>query len=99
MQLNLKPTSARVKDYYSALNQYSHEMAVRSAFASLLDSVAKPIGWKLVPESRIAVNKSKSVIVDGALLGTFNLRRGYWEAKDLGDDLEKEIKKKLELKS
>ena len=102
MQLNLKPTSARVKDYYSALNQYgqlniSHEMAVRSAFASLLDSVAKPIGWKLVPEFRIAVNKSKSVIVDGALLDTFTLRRGYWEAKDLKDDLEKEIKKKLEL--
>ena len=37
------------------------------------------------------------MIVDGALLDTFTLRRGYWEAKDLGDDLEKEIKKKFEL--
>jgi predicted helicase len=102
MELSLKPTSARVKDYYNALNQFgqlniSHEMAVRQAFASLLDSSAKPFGWKLVPEFRIAVAKNKSVIVDGALLDTFTLRRGYWEAKDLGDDLEKEIKKKFEL--
>jgi predicted helicase len=102
MELSLKPTSARVKDYYNALNQFgqlniSHEMAVRQAFASLLDSSAKPFGWKLVPEFRIAVAKNKSVIVDGALLDTFTLRRGYWEAKDLGDNLEKEIKKKFEL--
>ncbi len=92
MQLNLKPTSARVRDYYNALNQYgqlniSHEMAVRSAFASLLDSAAKPFGWKLVPEFRISLPKSRSIIVDGALLDTFTLRRGYWEAKDLQDDL------------
>jgi predicted helicase len=102
MELSLKPTSAKVKDYYNALNQFgqlniSHEMAVRQAFASLLDSSAKPFGWKLVPEFRIAVAKNKSVIVDGALLDTFTLRRGYWEAKDLGDNLEKEIKKKFEL--
>src|SRR6185437_6779545 len=102
MQLNLKPSSAKVRDYFSALNQLgqlniSHEMAVRSAFASLLDSAAKPFGWKLVPEFRISLPKSRSIIVDGALLDTFTLRRGYWEAKDLKDDLEKEIKKKLEL--
>lgn len=102
MQLNLKPTSARVRDYYSALNQLgqlniSHEMAVRSAFASLLDGCAKQFQWKLVPEYRIALPRSKSVIVDGAVLDTFTLKHGYWEAKDLKDDLEKEIKKKLEL--
>ena len=87
-----------VKDYYNALNQFgqlniSHEMAVRQAFASLLDSSAKPFGWKLVPEFRIAVAKKKSVIVDGALLDTFTLRRGYWEAKDLGDDLERKSRR------
>ncbi len=102
MQLNLKPTSAKVRDYYAALNQFgqlniSHEMAVRAAFASLLDSCARPLGWKLVPEYRIALPRSKSVIVDGAVLDTFTLKHGYWEAKDLKDDLEKEIKKKLEL--
>lgn len=101
MQLNLKPASAKVRDYYNVLNQYgqlniSHEMAVRSAFASLLDSCGRQFQWKLVPEFRIALPKKKAVIVDGALLDAFTLKHGYWEAKDLKDDLEKEIKKKLE---
>jgi hypothetical protein len=70
--LSLKPTSAKVKDYYNALNQFgklniSHEMAVRQAFASLLHSSAKPFGWKLVADFRIAVAKSKSVILDAGL--------------------------------
>ena len=33
--------------------------------------------------------------VDGALVDAFKLPHGYWEAKDSGDDLEKEIKKKF----
>lgn len=102
MQLNLKPTSAKVRDYYNALNQYgqlniSHEMAVRSAFASLLDSCARKWDWTLIPEFRIALPTKKSIIVDGAVLTAFKQRHGYWEAKDLKDDLEKEIKKKLDL--
>lgn len=34
---------------------------------------------------------------DGAVVDEFNLPRGYWEAKDSGDDLEKEIKAKFAL--
>jgi hypothetical protein len=53
MELSLKPTSAKVKDYYNALNQFgqlniSHETAVRQAFASLLDTCARQFKWKLV---------------------------------------------------
>ena len=40
--------------------------------------------------------KNRSVIVDGAVLDSFTLKHGFWEAKDLKDSLEKEIKKKLE---
>jgi predicted helicase len=102
MELNLKPSHAKVREYYSALHQFgqlniSHETAVRQAFASLLDTCARQFKWKLVQEVRLPAPKNKSVIVDGALLDAFNLRRGYWEAKDSKDDLEKEIKKKLEL--
>jgi hypothetical protein len=87
MQLNLKPTSAKVKDYYNALNQFgqlniSHETAVRQAFASLLDDCARKFKWKLVQEFRLPAPKSKSVIVDGAVLDSFTLKHGYWEAKD-----------------
>ena len=46
MELSLKPSHAKVKDYYNALNQFgqlniSHETAVRQAFASLLDDCAR----------------------------------------------------------
>lgn len=34
--------------------------------------------------------------MDGAVLDSFTLKHGFWEAKDLKDQLEKEIKKKLE---
>jgi hypothetical protein len=58
MELSLKPTSAKVKDYYNALNQFGqlniiHETAVRQAFASLLDTCAKQFKWKLVQEFRL----------------------------------------------
>ncbi|MFL6313380.1 MAG: type ISP restriction/modification enzyme [Terriglobales bacterium] len=101
MELSLKPSHAKVKDYYNALNQFgqlniSHETAVRQAFASLLDTCARQFKWKLVQEFRLPAPKNKSVIVDGAVLDSFTLKHGFWEAKDLKDQLEKEIKKKLE---
>ena len=34
--------------------------------------------------------------MDGALLDTWKHRRGFWEAKDINDDLEKEIHNKIE---
>ncbi len=63
MELSLKPTSAKVKDYYNALNQFgqlniSHETAVRQAFASLLDSLCTPFDWKLVQEFRMPSPKT-----------------------------------------
>ncbi|HKV93705.1 MAG TPA: hypothetical protein VJW20_14250 [Candidatus Angelobacter sp.] len=92
---------AKVKDYYNALNQFgqlniSHETAIRQAFASLLDTCAKQFKWKLVQEFRIPAPKNRSIIVDGAVLDSFTLKHGFWEAKDLEGSLEKEIKKKLE---
>ncbi len=101
-QLNLKPTHAAVKNYYAALYQFGqlyidHEMAVRSAFQDLLSSSGRKLKLTLVPEFRIERTRPRtSVIVDGALLDTFHLAHGYWEAKDEHDDLDREIKAKLE---
>ena len=99
-QLNLKPTHAAVKNYYSALHQLgqlhiSHEMAVRSAFQDLLATCGRKLKLTLVPEFEIK-RKHSSIRVDGALLDTFHLAHGYWEAKDEKDDLDREIKAKLE---
>jgi predicted helicase len=99
-QLNLKPTHAAVKNYYAALHQLGqlhidHEMAVRSAFQELLSSCGRKLKLTLAPEFEIK-RKHSSIRVDGALLDEFKLAHGFWEAKDEKDDLDREIKAKLE---
>ena len=93
-QLNLKPTHKLVKSYYEALGQFGqlnidHEMAVRSAFQALLRGCGRQFDWTLVPEYAIKQPKAGLIKVDGALLDTFRLARGFWEAKDEHDDLDK----------
>ena len=99
--LNLKPTHKLVKNYYQALGQFGqlnidHEMAVRSAFQNLLAGCGHQFKWILVPEYQFHPAKLSAVRIDGALLDTFRLPRGYWEAKDEHDDLDKEIRAKLD---
>jgi hypothetical protein len=99
-QLNLKPTHAAVKNYYAALNQLGqlhidHEMAVRSAFQALLSACGRKLKLTLAPEFEIK-RKNLSIRVDGALLDEFKLAHGFWEAKDEHDDLDREIKSKLD---
>jgi predicted helicase len=72
-----------------------HEGAVRSAFQNLLDSCAKQFQWILVAEYAIKRPKKQPIRMDGALLDIYKLPRAYWEAKDIKDDLKKEIQKKL----
>jgi hypothetical protein len=97
--LNLKPSHKAVKDYYDALNNLatlrtSHEGAVSPAFAALLRHCAHQFGWTLLEKHAVKRN-GHPIRVDGALVDAFKLPHGYWEAKDSGDDLEKEIKKKF----
>ena len=99
--LNLKPTHKPVKAYYESLNQFdrlgvTHETAVRSAFQSLLESCGKQFGWTLVPEHPMFLNQNKRIVVDGALIDDFRLPHGYWEAKDIHDDLPNEVQHKFE---
>ena len=98
MSLSLKPNQAAVKAYYDTLHQLGqlhidHEGAVRGAFRDLLVKCGRKTTPKLtlVPEYRIERARS-SVIVDGAMLDTYHLPHGYWEAKDQRDDLEREVK-------
>lgn len=102
MSLGLKPAHAAVKAYYDTLHQFGqlyidHEGAVRSAFQTLLAKCGQKASPKLtlVPEYRIERARS-SVIVDGAMLDTYHLPHGYWEAKDEQDDLAREVARKLD---
>ena len=96
--LNVKPKSIRA--YYESLGRFgqigvTHETAVRSAFQSLLESCARQVDWTLVPEHAIALRRNKRIVVDGALIDAFNLPHGYWEAKDIDDDLDAEVERKF----
>ena len=101
--LNLKPTHKPVKAYYESLQRFesigvSHETAVRSAFQSLLEYCGRQFNWILVPEHSMTPLirgargvKNKRIVVDGALIDNFQLPHGYWEAKDIHDDLPSEV--------
>ena len=99
--LNLKPSHKVIKDYYHSLEEFdhfgvTHESAVRSAFQTLLEGCGKQRGWKLIPEDSINLGRNKRIVVDGALIDKFKLPQGYWEAKDIHDDLPKEALRKFE---
>jgi predicted helicase len=101
-ELNLKPTHKTVQDYYRALGQFEHqnasnEMTVRSAFQTLLAKCGQQFDWMLVPEYPVRRPKQMPLKVDGALLDTFRLAHGFWEAKDEKDELEREVEHKLTL--
>jgi len=96
----LKPTHAPVKNYYAALAQFhlhghTTEGNTRSAFADLLKRCAAPYGWHLVEEFQFKGTTGKDLRADGAITDGL-LYHGLWEAKDLKDDLKKEIKSKVE---
>ena len=98
--LNLKPTHKPVKSYYAALDQFAqlgitHETAVRAAFQALLEHCARQCGWTLVPEHALSTRRNKRIVVDGALIDDFRLTHGYWEAKDIHDDLPAEVESKF----
>ncbi len=95
--MQLTSTHKKALDhYYKELAAYhekkvTHETAVRSAFQDLLKAFAQSANWMLIPEQTLANGKRP----DGTLRDSFNLPRGYWEAKDTKDDLKNEIRKKI----
>ena len=98
--LTLKPTHKPIKAYYAALKQFdrldvTHETAVRSAFQSLLEYCARQFNLTLVPEHSITVHRNKRIIVDGVLIDDFQLPHGYWEAKDIHDNLPIQVQRKF----
>ena len=48
-----------------------------------------------MPEHSITVHRNKRIIVDGALIDDFQLPHGYWEAKDIHDNLPMQVQRKF----
>ena len=70
-----------------------NEQSIRRAFENCLDAYCRDHKEKLalVPELRTP----SGVIPDGTVKDTLRIARGYWEAKDLHDNLDAAIQKKL----
>ncbi len=87
-----------IREYYKELKEFQrlgkkHEGAVKAAFQHLLEAIAKQAQWVLVQEE---TQKNKRIRLDGVLFDTYGLPRGYWEAKDVDDNLVREIQKKFQ---
>ena len=98
--LTLKPTHKPIKAYDASIKQFdrlgvTHETAVRSAFQSLLEYCARQFNLTLVPEHSITVHRNKRIVVDGVLIDDFQLPHGYWEAKDIHDNLPIQVQRKF----
>ncbi len=72
-----------------------HELALRSAFQTLLAETGPTRGWLLIPEQRLK-RGGKTVVPDAVLRDDYIIR-GYWEAKDTDDRLADEIATKIGL--
>ena len=95
----IKPTQKAVKVYYESMKALAeqgveHEQAVRQPFATLLTETAKTRKWTFVAEQAVKVS-GKLIRPDGAMRDDLHRRRGFWEAKDIADDLDKAIRTKI----
>ena len=98
--LNLKPNHAAVNEYYAAQERYAQqnvtrETAVRGAFIPLLEVCARQMNWTLLLEEPLHTQQNRRIVLDGVLVDDFRLPQGYYEAKDILDELEAEIDKKI----
>ena len=70
-----------------------NESQIRAAFSRCLDEYCRSHHDKLALVEELPFNPR--VIPDGTVKDSLRLARGYWEAKDTRDDLEREIQNKF----
>ena len=95
----ITPSHPLLKEYARSLAEIraqgvSHELALRPAFQNLLADAARLYGWSFISEPTVRIG-THIIRPDGLLRDSNNFPRGYWEAKDSKDNLEKEIDRKL----
>jgi predicted helicase len=101
--LNIRPGHKAVRAYYEEIHRLSelgvsHEGAVSPAFASLLRHCGNQFDRRLVEKYSLKPNNhGHTLFIDGALVDSFNLVHGFWEAKDISDDFDKAIKRKFDV--
>ncbi|HEY0544115.1 MAG TPA: type ISP restriction/modification enzyme [Pyrinomonadaceae bacterium] len=90
-----------INNYYNKLDETirfggsRNETTVEHAFIALVNSYAERRNLMLVPKVGIKSAKGAHIIPDGALKNALRLDFGYWESKDIKDDIDKEIQAKI----
>jgi predicted helicase len=72
-----------------------NESSLEHAFIDLVDSYAERRNLRLVPKIAVKSTKGTTIIPDGTLKNALRLDFGYWESKDIKDDIDKEIQAKI----
>ena len=93
------PAYPHIERYYAHLQELiefggsDNEQSIRPAFLNCLDAYCRAHREELhlVPELAAGNN----TYPDGTIKDSLRLSRGYWEAKDTHDDLDAEIRRKL----
>jgi hypothetical protein len=77
------------------LSGSDRETVVREAFKTLLKGWGRSHDLKFVPEYPLRTTTNDRRYIDGALVDPIRIPFGYWEAKDLDDNLDKQIEYKF----
>ncbi len=91
-----------LNNYYNKLDETirfggsRNETSVEHAFIQLVNSYAERRNLMLVPKIATKSTKGTNIIPDGALKNALRLDFGYWESKDIKDDIDKEIQAKID---
>ncbi len=89
-----------INKYYNDLEMYKkcggtqNESSVRRAFTNLLEEYC--LTKHLVPVDEVKL-KTSHKRPDGTVKDLYQLDWGYWESKDIKDNLDEEIEKKFEI--
>ena len=99
---DIKPTHKPIRTFYTELKQYeslgaTNETEIRLAFVTVFQHYARQNNLTLVCEKSLRTPQNRTIYVDGMLTDNdFGLPRGYWEAKDLHDNLAAAVRQKFD---
>ncbi len=71
------------------------ETSIRVAFQNLLNAYCATKNFILIPELEYRTKHNTTVYPDGTVKDALRLPWGYWESKDIDDDLDKAIQNKF----
>ena len=100
LSVEITPNHPVIREYQRSLTAIrsqgvEHEVGLRRAFETLLSDSARLHNWTLISELGTRTSAGETIRLDATLRDNLTLPRGYWEAKDSRDDLDREIERKI----